>query len=70
MTFTPTFQKRLQEHKAEVARLREEIGDVPEALSSLIRELFDPEALAELSADANQTNGQMTDDDDDYLDGW
>lgn len=38
-------QQRIEEHKAEVARLREELGDPQEALSAFVREHFSLEAL-------------------------
>jgi hypothetical protein len=69
MTFTPLFLKRQEEHKAEVARLRAEIGDVEAAFDAWVRESFDPVAVAQLSADWNGPREEI-DDDDDYLDGW
>ena len=69
MTFTPLLLKRMEEHKAEVARLRAEIGDVEAALDAFIRETYDPVAVAQLSADWNGPKEEI-DDDDDYLDGW
>jgi len=70
MTFTPLFLTRMEEHKAEVARLRAEIGDVSAALDAFVRATFDPVAVAQLSADVNRADGQVTEDDDDYLGGW
>jgi hypothetical protein len=69
MTFTPKLQRRLKEHKVEVARLRAEIGDVEAAFDAWVRESFDPVAVAQLSADWNGPKEEV-DDDDDYLDGW
>lgn len=37
--------RRIRDHHAEVARLREEFGDPTEALRAFLRERFDPEAL-------------------------
>jgi hypothetical protein len=54
----PELVEHLREHERKVAQLREEIGDVEEALSQFVREHFDPEAF---SAEA---------DDDDWLNGW
>jgi hypothetical protein len=68
LTFTPLLLQRMEEHKAEVARLRAEIGDVEAALDAWVRENFDPVAVAQLSAD---WQGPREDEpDDDYLDGW
>lgn len=38
-------QQRIEEHKAEVVRLRAELGDPQAALDAFIRETFDVEAL-------------------------
>jgi hypothetical protein len=62
---SPKLRQRLQEHKVEAARLRDEIGDVSEALSSLAREMFEPEAVAP----SVQKNGRYVEDDDE-LSGW
>ena len=70
MTFTPLFLKRMEEHKAEVARLRAEIGDVDAALDALIRKMFDFEAIEPYLAHAGREPGILDDEDDDYLDGW
>lgn len=40
-------ERRLQEHQAEVARLRAEFGDPAEALDAFIRENFTREAVIE-----------------------
>lgn len=49
---TPKLQRRLREHEAEVVRLRKQFGDVPESLSSLIRDSFDADTFApRLTAD-------------------
>lgn len=61
---TPKLRKRLQEHAAEVAKLREEIGDVPEALSGFVREVFDPAAVAPTTHRPDYKNGQTAEDDD------
>ena len=46
-TLTPALQRRILEHKEEMARLREEFGDPEEALRAFMREAFDPQALQE-----------------------
>lgn len=69
---TPKLRRRLVEHKAEVERLRQEIGDVPAALSVLVREAFDAASFAPTSTERTKRekrNGQSVDDDDD-LSGW
>ena len=40
-------ERRLQEHQAEIARLRAEFGDPAEALDAFIRETFNREAIIE-----------------------
>ena len=42
----PAVQRRIAELRAEAARLRAELGDPEEALSTFVREHFDREALA------------------------
>ena len=42
----PALQRRIAEHRAEVARLRAELGDPEEALSAFVREHLDRDALA------------------------
>ena len=44
--FSPALADLIEEHRAEVARLRAEFGDPEEALSAFVREHFDPDALA------------------------
>jgi hypothetical protein len=70
LTFTPKLQRRLEEHKAEVARLRAEIGDVDAALDALIRKMFDFEAIEPELMHADGVPSDLDDEDDDYLDGW
>lgn len=61
-------ERRIKEHKAEVARLRAELGDPQEAFSAFVRSHFTLEAL--LSDDPSSTNARTTwwDDEDDNLD--
>ena len=43
---SPGLAELIGEHRAEVARLRAEVGDPEEALSAFVREHFDQDALA------------------------
>ncbi len=60
-------ERRIEEHKAEVARLRAELGDPQEAFSAFIREHFDLESL--LPDDPSRTDARVTwwDDESDEL---
>jgi hypothetical protein len=60
-------KKRLERHKEEVARLREELGDPQEAIFAFTRDRFD--SLSFLP-DAGRTGAGLESDDDDYLDAW
>jgi hypothetical protein len=43
---SPTLQRRIAEHRAEVARLSAELGEPEKALTTVIREHFARDALA------------------------
>ncbi len=66
---TEAFERRLQAHEEEVARLREEFGDPQLALFAFTRDQFDREALL---GDAHWGGDwpAAEEDDDDFLDGW
>lgn len=62
--------RRLAEHREEVARLREQLGDPEEALSAFIREHFDRDALEQaVRATFDEMGAWCDDDDDDELGG-
>jgi hypothetical protein len=50
-TPSPTLQRRIALHRAEVARMRAERGDPAAALARFMRDTFSEEALAETYAD-------------------
>lgn len=56
----PELMQDLERFRAETARLRTEIGDVPGAIAQLMRKYVDPEDFA-----AWENN-----EDDDWLNGW
>jgi hypothetical protein len=63
------FERRLQEHADEVARLREEFGDPQQALFAFTRDRLDRDSLLQ----AARTSGDLraTDwDDDNELNAW
>lgn len=62
-TISPHLQRILDEHRREVARLREKFGDPDEALSAFVREHFDPEALAEVIRESEEGASFWNDDD-------
>ncbi len=51
-------ERRIEEHRAEVARLRAELGDPREALSAFVRSHFDLEAF--LPDDPSRTDARIT----------
>jgi hypothetical protein len=68
-TLSPTLQRRIELHRAEVARLRAEQGDPAAALARFMRETFSEEALAETYAEyVRAGHGWMDRDDDESVD--
>ena len=64
-SISPDLQRVLDWHRAEAARLREELGDPMEAMSAFVREHFDRESLEE----SLREGGSFWVDDDD-CDDW
>jgi hypothetical protein len=48
---SPALQRRIAEHRLEVARLRQELGDPEEAMRRFVESTFSPEALIETFAE-------------------
>ena len=61
-------EKRLKEHRAQVAQLRNRFGDPEEALSKFIRERFELEAL--MPKDRTVDEPEATTQADDDIDAW
>ena len=67
--FSPALADLIEEHRAEVARLRAEFGDPEEALSAFVREHFDPDALVLAYESMLRYPGTWTDDEDEIESG-
>jgi hypothetical protein len=66
---SPALQCRIAEHRLEVARLREELGDPEEALRRWVEKNFTPEALNQTFAEMFRDGQWRRVDDDDVVDG-
>jgi hypothetical protein len=62
-------ENRIRSHKAEVARLREELGDPQAALFRFITQRFEVQALVPDDRPKQGVRGSAWEDDDD-LNGW
>ncbi|MGH2560513.1 MAG: hypothetical protein ACRDJH_15735 [Thermomicrobiales bacterium] len=64
-----SLERVLAAHREEAARLREELGDPAEALSSFVREQYDREALEEVAREMRE-GASFWHDDDAASDAW
>lgn len=58
-------KERVKQHKAEVARLREELGDPELALSQFVVEHFELQAMMPNASDSQGPISEVLEDDDD-----